>query len=362
MAEDPRFLLHFKTLKKFQEKLKDGTINQDRHLVYISDEKLVWCRGKLYSDYNQIKELNFGSSEKYKAKLELLMRDWDTATNTFKDRTYETNLSSTGGIVIRQPLSSEKDTNIVFDFSAEDCADKVLVTPTISPTWSFKNQAGTAVTNTAVGVSNVNAANITVETGYKVDLSATFKWVHDDNKKDPTSTNGSFGTTLPASNINSAVSTKTNVTATTTYTQNLVAPKKGFMIGADNKTIVAATGNDTTSASVKVTFGHRYYAGPSTSATPTEAIIKALGKTAVVTAKALTVTGITTTSAQYYVYAYPQTLGTLSQIIQDGATPITNAFNRTSVTIANAAGASIPLYVYTSVNPGAFNNAKIAFS
>lgn len=54
MAEDPRFLLHFKTLAKFKEKLADGTVNPDRHLVFIKDEKLVWCRGIYYSDASKL--------------------------------------------------------------------------------------------------------------------------------------------------------------------------------------------------------------------------------------------------------------------------------------------------------------------
>lgn len=54
MAEDPRFLLHFKTLAKFNEKLADGTISSDRHLCFIKDEKLIWCRGIFYSDSEKL--------------------------------------------------------------------------------------------------------------------------------------------------------------------------------------------------------------------------------------------------------------------------------------------------------------------
>lgn len=58
MAEDPRFLLHFKTLAKFKEKLADGTINENRHLVFIKDEKLVWCRGIYYADASKLDNFN----------------------------------------------------------------------------------------------------------------------------------------------------------------------------------------------------------------------------------------------------------------------------------------------------------------
>ena len=49
-AEDPRFLLHFKTLAKFNEKLADGTVSADKHLVFIKDAKQVWFKGTYYAD------------------------------------------------------------------------------------------------------------------------------------------------------------------------------------------------------------------------------------------------------------------------------------------------------------------------
>lgn len=58
MAEDPKFLLHFKTLKKFQEKLNDGTVSENRHLVFIKDAQLIWCKGKYYADYNRFEDLS----------------------------------------------------------------------------------------------------------------------------------------------------------------------------------------------------------------------------------------------------------------------------------------------------------------
>lgn len=49
-AEDPRFLLHFKTLAKFNKKLADGTVSADKHLVFIKDAKQVWFKGTYYAD------------------------------------------------------------------------------------------------------------------------------------------------------------------------------------------------------------------------------------------------------------------------------------------------------------------------
>lgn len=58
MAEDPRFILHFKTLAKFKQKLADGTVSKNRHLVFIKDEKLLWCRGIYYSDASKLDNFN----------------------------------------------------------------------------------------------------------------------------------------------------------------------------------------------------------------------------------------------------------------------------------------------------------------
>lgn len=58
MAEDPRFILHFKTLAKFKQKLADGTVSESRHLVFIKDEKLLWCRGIYYSDASKLDNFN----------------------------------------------------------------------------------------------------------------------------------------------------------------------------------------------------------------------------------------------------------------------------------------------------------------
>lgn len=48
MAEDPRLLLHFKTLSKFNEKLNDGTVNINKHFAVIKDINSVWIKGSLY--------------------------------------------------------------------------------------------------------------------------------------------------------------------------------------------------------------------------------------------------------------------------------------------------------------------------
>lgn len=90
MAEDPRFLLHFKTLAKFKEKLADGTVSEQRHLVFIKDAQLVWCRGKYYAD--GYKSDNFTSyynnweiskSTTNEVEIKLKGNEWNSNTRTW---------------------------------------------------------------------------------------------------------------------------------------------------------------------------------------------------------------------------------------------------------------------------------------
>ena len=102
------------------------------------------------------------------------------------------------------------------------------------------------------------------------------------------------------------------------------------------------------------------FRGSVTSPTPTAEQVSALTGE-LVTSRVKAVPGITTTAGQYYVYAYPQALGDLTAIIQNGSIPVLSAFNKTNVTYTNAAGLSITLNVYTSANDGAFTNATLNF-
>lgn len=237
-------------------------------------------------------------------------------------------------------------------------ADKLLASPVISGTWSFKNNAGTEVTNTEVGVSNVNASSITIERGYKAKFVGSFKWTKTTTNKAPTSCSGDLGTTLPSSDVASPT-TIDNIAASRVIKETLSAPKKGFMVSGSS--VVVASGNDTTSAQFSINVWSRQRYGVTTSATPTQDDIKAMTGTKLVNARTLSVSGVTADGTQYYSYAYPKDLGALTSIVQNGAAPVLEDFNRTEVTVTNGAGVNIVYYVYTSKYKGAFQNVKLDF-
>lgn len=224
-----------------------------------------------------------------------------------------------------------------------------LPTPTLSGNWTVYNQSNEVVTPTP---------SFPLEYGYKAKYSGTWKWNTSSGQKAPTKTSGNWGTTLPAKNTNSSVFTSGYVTTNTTYSQTIYADKMGLMVSGTN--VVPASGQDSKSANTSVSFSNRIYYGVSDKNVPTEEIVKKL--TNKLGGKSNTISGITTTNSQYYYYVYPKTLGKLTTIIQDGATPVIGAFKCIdTLSITNSAGLSIPLYVYISNNPGAFTNNTLKF-
>ena len=228
-----------------------------------------------------------------------------------------------------------------------------LANISLNGTWTIYNQDNT--------VYQTYTTNPTVEYGYKAKYSGTWKWAPVTNGKPPKTTSGNWGTALPLSNINSLTFTSPDyVTNNTTYTQTISAPKLGLMVkGSD---VVKAEGvNDSKSASTSITFKHRLYYGAVTSNNPSGEDIKTLTNELVST-KTKEITNITTTGNQYYCFAYPASLGKLTKITQDGATPVRTAFTLLeNIKITNAAGLQIAMYVYVSNNVGAFTNNILKF-
>ena len=224
--------------------------------------------------------------------------------------------------------------------------DKPIVQVSMIGTWT-----------TSGGVTSTSD-NLILENGYSVSWSGSFKWNSSTGCKNPERTDGDLGSILPFDGQNSNTTNITGITSNRSITQNLYAEKKGLLISGEK--VVNANGEDKSYKSMTVTFKHNLFRGSVTSPTPTGEQVSALTGE-LVTSKSKTVSGVTTTVGQYYVYAYPQSLGNLTSIIQNGSIPVLSAFNKTNVTYTNAAGLSITLNVYISANDGAFTNATLNF-
>ena len=224
--------------------------------------------------------------------------------------------------------------------------DKPVVPISMTGTWTIS------------GGATSTSDNLILENGYSVSWSGSFKWNSSTGCKNPERTDGDLGSILPFDGQNSNTTNITGITSNRSITQNLYADKKGLLINGEK--VVNATGEDKSYKSVSVTFKHNLFRGYVTNPTPTGEQVPALTGE-LVSSRAKTVSGITTAVGQYYVYAYPQILGNLTSIIQNGSIPVLSAFNKTNVTYTNAAGLSITLNVYTSANDGAFTNATLNF-
>ena len=224
--------------------------------------------------------------------------------------------------------------------------DKPVVPISMTGTWTIS------------GGATSTSDNLILENGYSVSWSGNFKWNSSTGYKNPERTDGDLGSTLPFDGQNSNTTNITGITSNRSITQNLYADKKGLLINGEK--VVNATGEDKSYKSMTVTFKHNLFKGSGTNPTPTGEQVSALTGE-LVTSRAKTASGVTTTAGQYYVYAYPQSLGNLTSIIQNGSIPVLSAFNKTNVTYINAAGLSITLNVYTSANDGAFTNATLNF-
>lgn len=243
--------------------------------------------------------------------------------------------------------------------------DLPLPTPTLSRTWTIYKADGTTV----VGTSTASTCP-EQEMGFVVKWSGNYKWSGNSTNKFPTkvtSTDNLF-TVITANNVVSPTATKNNIvgtgsTSTTRITVTIAANKVGLIVKGDK--VIPATGEDTTSASDSVTFKGRIYYGNTTQSNgqTTESELKTKSNE-LKPSRANTITISTApTVSEHFVYAYPKVMGALTQAILNGATPVLAAFIQSELTITNAAGTSIPLYVYTSTQKGAYQrNDKIAFS
>lgn len=229
--------------------------------------------------------------------------------------------------------------------------DKPLVTPVIaSASWQKYKNDGT----TAVG-DPITTTNVTIENGYKVKFTGTWKWTADSAKKNPITTSGTWGTTLPASGTASATYTAPRAVGEyITFKQYVNAPQKGLVYenGKIHKPASGAT--DSASCTATATFGYAIFYGFVGSVSL--ANIKKCGST-ISNSVARTVTANRTRpeKLQIYVYAYPASMGDLKAISKDGVESVLTAFNKTTISYTNDSGAAAVTYNVYYTAPDAVN-------
>lgn len=235
--------------------------------------------------------------------------------------------------------------------------NKDLVKPVISGSWTFHNQKFDVVSISGVSPDTHNPR---IEKGYSAEFTGTYKWTEEYGKKNPSgyATESSWWD-LPKSGENSEELSKI-FWSTSSVVAKLEAPKTGLMVSGTN--VLLAEGDDYTQDTWTVTFLDRlYYGNLGKESGFDQADIKGLANTELVSTKGKIIKNVSPGPSEWFVYAYPKSLGELGQIIQDGATPVLGAFKKTELKLTNAAGLEVELLVYVTNNPGAFTGATLEF-
>ena len=248
--------------------------------------------------------------------------------------------------------------NADFIASLQEKGDtQVIVSPVINGAWKVYNAAG--VEQPSMG--GAGKQSLSLEYGYQVSWSGSWKWTHVDGKKDPTSTSGSFGSSLPASGVEVAYPTPdAKVGSNISISQSISVPR-GVKWSLANGYLekVSAGSQSASTSSFSASFSHRRYYGLTTAQTITADAIKALPSTELNNSKGGNFRNISASDTQYWVLAYPAALGDLTKIVQNGATPLLNGgFVKTQVDVVNAAGKTVKYNVYKTEKPGALKDSS----
>lgn len=244
--------------------------------------------------------------------------------------------------------------------------DLPLASLSITPSWKAYTQTGEALTFPST-------SNLSTIYGYKVTFTGKYKWTKDDAHKAPTAVAGGdwAAKALPKSGEFSEEITVEDITADRTFTAKVSAKKQGLVLANGIIRQADSTDLDYSSASARVHFQYKCVAASVTEAAPSASTLTSLLTSVVVPTpskkyelrdgKSKVATGVTTNSTSYYMYAYPSVLGNLSKIVMNDATPLLDGgFNLTKVTVTDPeTKKELEYNVYTSVQRGAFTNAKL---
>ena len=247
-----------------------------------------------------------------------------------------------------------------------------IVTPTLSASWGIrKNDNSTTFPTTSIQngntVQGTMSGAITVPNGSYVDLTSGVSTIPaaGAGQQGPSSVSGSFTftpnppTVLPAT---SATLTATNLVGTTSYNTSITKPKTGLEVSGGR--VVRASGNDSSSASVAVTFSPLFYYGylvvgpPATPITQGEvdaitgSQIEGFTNLRFGTKSQSFVTNDSLISGSRLVFAYLASAGNLTQITKTGSTfNVLTSFKKGTnpLNVVTASGATYS-YIYYVAN------------
>lgn len=211
-----------------------------------------------------------------------------------------------------------------------------LVKPIMTVLWTNKRTGNTS-----------NSLNINTEIGDTYKWSGNYMWQSKKNYKDPETMESNVFDELTSDGVQSPT-VEIEVLSNANYYVTLKAPKTGYEI--IDGSLVPATGDDEETVNSKINFLYPVYYG----------VVGELNKQ-LVSSNNLTITDVTTSGSEYFVYKYPSSFPKLTTITQNDAYNVTQAFIYSEESFTTDTGLKLTMRVYTSANPGAFTNAKLNF-
>lgn len=211
-----------------------------------------------------------------------------------------------------------------------------LVKPTMLVTW-MNNRTGTTSTS----------LSINAEIGDVYKWTGSYMWSSKNDYKNPETMESNVFDKLTSDGVQSPT-VEIEVLSNANYYVTLKAPKTGYEV--INGSLVPATGDDKETATSSVTFLYPAYYG-----------VKGNLKKQLVSSQNITISNVTTSGSQYFIYKYPSNFPKLTTITQNDAYNVTQAFNYSEEEFVTDTGLKLTMRVYTSDNPGAFTSAKLNF-
>lgn len=216
-AEDPRFLLHFKTLAKFNEKLADGTVSADKHLVFIKDAKQVWFKGTYYADNVKMDGItdfyngwSITQSSATTLTITLTGKRWNANTRAWeaisKPLSVNSVTQSVAGLMSAADKVKLDGLNINNVSNISFSSDAAKVTATIS-----KDNGNTADTSTTVNLpvaSSTSAGSMSATDKIELDRISTANFA----LRAVTPTTSTVGIAASKTTISSGASAANNIT------------------------------------------------------------------------------------------------------------------------------------------------------
>jgi hypothetical protein len=227
-------------------------------------------------------------------------------------------------------IPNYNDNHLMRNDGSNYIASLDLVAHSITPKWTIKNQSDNII-------STSNVASLNVENGAKVDFHGEWSYVDKgETTKLPTSCSGSWGNELPGVNIKKELNAYSLI-SNKSYSQTINAPKSGLEV--KNNKVVKATGDDTSTKTVSVTFKPRIYYGATTLASISSLEdLKTLGGTELNTTFAKTFNADCGTGKYIYI-AYPTSISG-EPFFKIGGLDFTNLVE-TTVEITNEYGLKV---------------------